>query len=242
MRGPNRLLDLTGLLDLVGSGGGVSYSDEVLADLPDAYWKMDDESGTTFADSSGNEHSLTTSIGAPELMQDPLILSGYSFRLSGDQLVVPDAAWLDTTFKSFTLEAWVLLEGAAGYYEIFDRYSGAAGSFFFRIDTEGGAGRRLIFFVEGTGTIQTYSFLNGVAYHVAVTHQAGGGAAGVKLYINGEQVKTGAAAALVDDMAYRLGVGTGTGGNFLGRLDEVAVYPTVLTTERIAAHYAAGIA
>lgn len=53
---------------ITGGGGGGTYDSTVLALSPWAYWKTDETTGSTLADSSGNSRPLTT-FGPPTLAQ-----------------------------------------------------------------------------------------------------------------------------------------------------------------------------
>lgn len=51
----------------------MSYYNAVLADHPDLFWPLNEPSGTTFADVSGNNHPLTLTTGSPVLAQPSLV-------------------------------------------------------------------------------------------------------------------------------------------------------------------------
>src|SRR5438105_4551295 len=88
-----------------------NYRDEVLADLPSAYWRLGEATGTAAADASGNGLSGTYQ-NAPTL--------GVSGALTGDSdtavtlngtthyISVADNDLLDPG-DTFTLEAWINL-------------------------------------------------------------------------------------------------------------------------------------
>src|SRR5687768_14439861 len=84
----------------------MSYDSEVLADSPLVYLKLDEPSGTTAADSSGNARDFTSAsvtVGAATVM--PYGTSSYDFNGSSSQVSLADAAWQRPA--AFTVEAWI---------------------------------------------------------------------------------------------------------------------------------------
>jgi RHS repeat-associated protein len=97
---------------------------------PYGYWKFDEKSGTTVADSSGNGHPLTASTGAwtaPSLWGRAGAASdstSLQLRSSPNSATAGDRAYLSagtaSTFTdNFSVEAWVKLEGSISIQEIF---------------------------------------------------------------------------------------------------------------------------
>jgi hypothetical protein len=66
-----------------GGGSGPAYADLVLADSPTRFYKLDDTSGTTAVDSSGNSSNGTYN-NAPTLNQTSLLYSGAGACVSFD--------------------------------------------------------------------------------------------------------------------------------------------------------------
>jgi hypothetical protein len=62
----------------------MSYRLALLGDLPLAYWRLNDTSGTTSLDLSGNGYTLTHN-GSPALNQGPITAGGSSITYSGTQ-------------------------------------------------------------------------------------------------------------------------------------------------------------
>lgn len=232
-----------------------SYSDEVLADSPIAYWRLGDASGTTAADSSGNGHSGTY-MGSPTL--------GVTGLLSGDtntavQFAItspPQAVWI-TDSAAFqptrvTVEALVKPASTAAQGYIFSKANinfgfGSAWSFLLIMDAGGSVSTYVftdndssgIHITTAAGTLQA-----GVTTHLAMTYDG----SNIRLYVNGSQVgsavltgnlnaASGVALAIGDANASG-NPGTGN-ARFAGVIDEVAFYGTALSSTRIAAHYAA---
>ncbi|WP_460798517.1 PKD domain-containing protein [Microbacterium sp. GXF0217] len=97
-----------------------------------------------------------------------------------------------------------------------------------------------------TNTVTSPAAYRDGAWHHAVATQ---GANGIELYVDGTRVASNAAAPAANDYVgyWRVG-GDNLGGwpnqpsssYFNGRVDEVAVYPTALSSDQISAHYAIG--
>ncbi len=96
-------------------GGGGSYNAAVLADSPLAYWRLGETSGTTAADSSGNNRSGSY-VASPSLNQ-PGALAGdtnraVGFNGSSQYVNVPYVAALNPA--QLTVEAWATRPAARG--------------------------------------------------------------------------------------------------------------------------------
>jgi hypothetical protein len=79
----------------------------------------------------------------------------------------------------------------------------------------------------------------GTWYHLVGAYD--GTALNGYIYVNGVQVKSAAVADLAQNTAATFNIGDrGDGAPWAGRIDEVAVYSGVLSSNRVAAHYYAG--
>jgi hypothetical protein len=229
-----------------------SYAEEVLADVPLGYWRLDETSGTVMADSSGNGRngayngSGLVLASAGLLVADPADKAVEFPGSNGAYGVVSHAAWQDA--GSFTVEAWVKPNAVTGNPTIASRYGDtfSMSRFILRLD-----GDKPAFYTFSGGTLASAASATAVAvgqvYHLAGTYNASTGA--MVLYVNGVQVAT-ATRAGVNTGTIPLTIGArysdGTAGNgrdvFNGRIDEVAYYGTALTADRVMAHYVAGLA
>ena len=87
-----------------GPVGTDAYSIEVLADSPLAYWRLDETSGSSPADTSGNGH-VGTYAGA-SLSQPPLIgNSGTSVLFNNTTIDAPQASWMEVS--TFSVEVLI---------------------------------------------------------------------------------------------------------------------------------------
>src|SRR5690348_7032901 len=120
----------------------MSYSAEVLADSPLAYWKLDETSGTSAADSSGN--SRTATYGGGGVGGTSLLTSGAGHSLALTEsgtttyATIASASWMNQT--SITIEALVKItssvDGANGD-AIVSRYAGSGFSWLLWRNTAG---------------------------------------------------------------------------------------------------------
>lgn len=229
--------DAAGASDAVGAdaetGSAATYAAAVLADNPEAYWRLSEASGSSFADSSG--HGRTATLvgdatygreGALANDDDRAIqINGY-IRI-GDLFDFPGQA-------SFTIEAWVkprlTTSGLMPIYAKMANPTPSAGTYLFvdpsvmNLGFERWSPQNAVAVVSKSNTVlPTTSFT-----HVVVTSSP----SEVSLYVNG---------ALAADTAHGPGVVDNATparwGTFDGTFDELAVYSTTLSATRVKAHY-----
>ena len=232
-------LPTTALFPYVGT-----YAATVLADSPQIFYRLNETSGTTAFDSSGNAYSgvyqggVTLGVpGATSGGATAVTLNGTSGYVSSSTLwtnptVFTNEAW----FKTTTATGGVIIgfgNTAVGPPANFDRmiYMSASGQLYFGIALN--------------QTIHSTNSYNDGNWHLA---EATVSSAGASLYVDGQLAATNPklTAPQTYNGYWRVG-DESTGGwtahannYFTGTVADAAVYPTALGARRIAAHYVAG--
>ena len=219
--------------------GGVlheGYRTLMQESAPNAYWRLGEPSGD-FADVSGNAHTGTavgmitySATGALALdPNDAITLDGAT-----EYFTATDHADFDLTDGPYTLEAWInkAVDGT-----IMTIFSKGAGAYELRMT----AGNALMLVREGVLAIctSTTTITGAGWHHVAATKNG----AAVVLYIDGVDVTGVITDSTMVDTITDLNVGRFSTGiqYWNGSLDEVAVYPSVLSAATILAHYNRGV-
>jgi hypothetical protein len=226
------------------------YSDVILADHPDIYWRLGELGGTTASDSSGKGRDGT--YGGDPVLGVPGAIKGdpdTAVKLDGvDDSVSWQPARRQSLRGPFSVEAWVRSGRATGErafvstrwtrdytFDIkmsdFDRRG-------IRVDVGDGS----IWYVTETLAFDWERF---ATYHIVAVATMDD----VTLYVDGVSIGTVDYSCsdycrkpLFYGPKHRVQVGQNDSFNewFTGRVDEVAVYRYALTPEQVAAHYAAG--
>jgi hypothetical protein len=195
-----------------------------VADLV-GYWMLDETSGQTAFDSSGEDNNGTTSA----VTWVPGHTGGAgSFDGATSYITVPDNVSLDP--YALTLAAWIDPVDWNGNRRILQK--GATDNQY-RLLAEGGV---LKFDIAGVGTVTATLPAVNVWTHVAGTYDG----TALRLYVNGVQVASTAATVAMPTTTDPLfigskGIGVAQGDHFNGRLDEVRVYWRALSAAEIAA-------
>ena len=229
----------------------LDYDDEVLTDVPLAYYRLGEPSGTTMVDSSGNGRDGTY-VNAPGLAATGLIVdadTAVDYDGSADYASAPSSGLNPTTLS---VEAWVKPDSvAAGDYFIAGRADWnstyGSGRYSYSLNRNGAD---LYFDVWLTGSLTTVrritvtgAFTVGQTYHIVGTF--GGSGATNRVYINGVLRGSLAVSGTVNAGTTTIFTiarnETFSGGHFDGTIDEVAVYGAVLPRDRVIEHYLSGI-
>ena len=207
------------------------------------HWKLDESSGTSAADSSGNGHTGTTS-GSPTWQPTGGIIGGgLSFDGTDDCVVMPYTTDLElSSGESITIAGWHKSSSVTSDTIVFsDNQSNM--NYMLGFDSGG----YIVFSYNDTG--QTYS--SSATYssadtwqHIAFTFTPGTGSS-AKLYVNGSLVGgswssgTGNVAPVADGRPVSIGCwnsnGTPESDYVSATIDDVRIYNRILTATEIAA-------
>jgi len=217
---------------------GATYSQVVKADAPAGYWRLDETSGTTAADSAGT--NTGTFKGSPTLGVAGLLASvpdrATAFSGSNQSVGVPSSTSLALATK-VSVEAWikpVSLPATGAFASVVSKPESYSLQF---------NGPRMEFTVMQSGTRRRLqapagAIVAGAKFHVVGTYDG----TTQRLYINGALVASAAltGAITTNSTALNIASWSGTAEFLTGTVDEVAVYPTVLTLAQITNHYTTG--
>jgi hypothetical protein len=222
-----------------------SYREEVLADSPRGYWRVAETAGTAAQDETANNNDGTytggVGLGAAGALSSDSANASASFDGVNDLVTMGDPATgvFDFGTGDFSIEVWVKT-AVNGERVVASKY--ASGSPDWRLSVTDDSGRvgDLRFQIETGGSTRTHystARVDDNAWHQVVVLVDRGVA--VSFYIDkvlrGSSVDTNTASI---DNSGPLQWGDVSGGaNFQGSLDEPTLYGTLLSAERIAAHY-----
>lgn len=211
---------------------------------PLAWWKLDESSGTTAADSSGNGYTGTT-VGNPAWVAGKV---GNALDLSPTKYVnIPDAPGLRFGSGNFTMAAWIKPPDATQMGAIVSKTDAAnesvvllIGSFANFMNT---ASKRLSilfgdFSSSNYAAVSADDVANNTWRHVAVTRTS----SAVTLYVDGSPVSSSTTdtgwnaiitAPIFNTGPWQIGYYNGN-WPFTGLVDDVRLYNTALTASDIA--------
>ena len=221
-----------------------SYSDTVKQDSPVGYWRLDEQTGEVAKDAVGvNDGAYLNGV----TLGRPGALAGDTNTAAGfvaANLTKVDIAYTDVLNPLvFTVECWAKVTGGAGNFRspLTSRADAPQRGYIFYAEP----GNTWQFWT-GTGASTGWTALTGPAVQLNAYAHLVGLYDGTTLYfyVNGNLVSQQVMAFGPNDVSpLRIGGGASEGdGNYFfeGDVDEVAVYPTALSEERILAHYVAG--
>jgi RHS repeat-associated protein len=243
---------VTGANSVKADAAGGGYERTVKADSPVAFWRMNETSGSTLTNSTGSGNSgyyitgATTNSGGP-WPGNPSVTenaNNYSARVpsptgfpsgTGPSSAMSVEGWSNSTNTGPEL---MFTYGPTGTKNITVGRTGGAP--YFRIRS--GTSSKELYVRSAT------AIADGQWHHVAFTYNGNGTAAGVQIYVDGlAQVKIVSSDTLGSETfdgpeSYvSLGYQAASAGSpSNARFDEVAVYGTALSSQRIRAHQRAG--
>ncbi|MCU0273776.1 MAG: fibronectin type III domain-containing protein, partial [Acidimicrobiales bacterium] len=216
----------------------VDHRTAVLADGPVGYWRLGEASGTTATNAipAGAIGTYTrATLGAPGGIADSTDTAASFSGATSGAVMTTNPTSLQLT--EGTIEAWVRTTNPGTDYRGIVVKQQAYGLFVRN-------GNLVTHSWGGTAGVRDTGIpiADGRWHHVAMTFRSGV-TNGTVVYLDGRPVLT--TTITVAGQTQRLVIGAGSTGlaqSLNGTIDEVAVYPTVLSPQRIAAHHRAGIA
>lgn len=217
--------------------GPSGYSRRVYLDAPAAYFRLNEASGTTMVDASGNNRNGTLSgatLGQAALYPGgpPSALGGSSGQGVGSVTAAP---WM-TFGRSYSVEFWAKINTTGDAVGLMSRYNGTAGGWV--VWQRGGyIGFTYIPTVPGTNQQDLYGVVFSVGQIVHVAYVQDGNKAW--LYINGVEVIR----VTVDDSTFPstlpdIEIGGYAGTNYSGAtFSEAAYYTYPLNSAQVRNHY-----
>jgi hypothetical protein len=224
------------------------YAAAVLADNPVAYYRFEETSGTVAHDSSG--HGLDATYGANvTLGVAGLAGGGFAAQFDGTttggfEHIVHLAATTSLEPTEISIECWASMasqqtnislvsygDDITPPYEPWVLFANAAYPQAYVVAGDAGVG------VGSPTALQLQT-----THYLATTYDG----SMLRLFVDGAQVNAVATTGPIGNYDSVNGLGIGSGGSgtraaFDGVIDEVAIYDTVLSPQRITLHYAAGL-
>jgi hypothetical protein len=196
------------------------------------WWRLDEGSGTTAFDSSGNGNDATFQ-GSPAWVEDGKLGKAIKFNGTSDYLAAPDSESLDINGDQVSMAAWVNGEDwpAANHVVRKVADTGTGSIYMIRVQPDTvrvylntSAGETVI---DGTTTLATNEWI-----HIALTYDG----AEARIYVDGQlDVAVDVSGELTQsDNELRIGRGE-PAGYFMGMIDDVRVYNHALTEDELLA-------
>lgn len=219
----------------------MSLHHQIMLDSPAGYWPMDETSGTTAFDRSGNGLNGTYSGAVPAGASGPFDRSA-SFDGADDWVEVPHNSLIAVT-DNFTLEIWAYLNSLSICGFIAKTSNNLPRAFDWRMDDP--VSNTKVILLCGNGTVNPSSLsatprVTGRWYHLAVSRAGTNHSHFVDGVLDGSNTVTSVAASDAG-LPLRIGNRHDAATDMNGRLAHAAIYPSVLSAARIKAHYEAGI-
>ncbi|WP_328924193.1 DNRLRE domain-containing protein [Streptomyces sp. NBC_00190] len=222
------------------------YPNQVRADGAQQYWRYDESALPFVADSSDGGNQSGVHLNAPALRQTPGAVSGASTAIGfngTDTQVYGDKR--QTVGSTYTIETWFKTNTTRGgkLFGFGNNQSRGSNQYDKHIYMTNDG--RLVYgvYTGATRTVTTSAAYNDDKWHHVVATQGPGG---MTLYVDGAQKGTLNVTTHENFSGYWHAGGDSLGGwpdrptseYWAGRLDETAVYPTVLSAAQVQNHYA----
>jgi len=208
----------------------MEISDSLYAPDPVASYSFNEGAGTVLGDSAGSHNGT---VEGASWTGEGKYGGALDFDGTNDTVTVADANDLDLT-SSFTLEAWVRPDTVSGERPVISKLESAGGLSGYALSASySGKPAGGVFNPSAAKIPQGPSALpTGAWSHLAFTSDG----TNLKLYVNGELVKTESAiAAKANGSTLKIGRNGITGAWFDGRIDEMRIYDKPLSQAQVEA-------
>jgi len=211
----------------------MTYNSEVLADSPIHYFKLDETSGTTFANAGSNGYTTSLNKGTGVTLNESDSISGKACTFDGSANSNATAFSLYGQYPSSgtTIEVW---------YKGTDTGTIArwgSGSSSWAVNVVSGGYVQFNWGVTGTYTASTGAVNDGQWHHIVCSATNSSGT--YQIWVDKTKVLDSGAGQSVGNFSSNgdLYIGDNSTSAIAGKIDEFAVYNSVLSSTRIAAHY-----
>ena len=225
----------------ISSNGGATsaYSSDVTGDGASHYWRLGESSGATAYDYAGFDDDTlsggytrgTSGAISGDADKSTTFDGNNAYAVNSSAVKGPDVFSEEVWFRTTTTSGGKIVgfgDNATGTSSNYDRH--------IYMDTSG----RLWFGVYNNGsyTVNTNNALNDGQWHHAVGTM---GPTGLTFYVDGKKVGTNGGTSVAQPYTgyWRIGGDSPWSGNayFQGDIDDVAIYPSVLTLTQVQKHY-----
>jgi len=219
------------------------YVGSVMADNPLLYYRFEEADNTLPAlDTAGGDHNGTyrnqatpVELAAGTAPMDGMLGKAVEFDGADDSVAVDHTIVMG---NHLSIESWFNSEDLGGWDCIINRDDWPTGGTHWQFN-----GRDIQFAVNGgTGDRKfAYAFNDNQWYHVVVTYDRTVSDGELKLYVDGDLQQTISNVGASKDPSIApgdIGAWKGNDREWDGYMDEFAIYDSILSEERVAAHYA----
>jgi RHS repeat-associated protein len=226
----------------VANAQAVLYRTETLADTPAGFWRLGETSGTVATDQTGASNATYPSVA---VRGRPGALPGQTdaaVRVPGSgEIAVTDTTKLNVGTANFTVEAWVKTT-VNGDRAIVSKATSTLGWTLAVTDDSGHLGQARMQLQRSSTTLTAYSTQrvdDGKWHHIAASINR---QTGTTILVDGLATTTTGSFTgdLTSTAAFWIAHRTGT-TSLDGDLDEVALYRSALSVERIQRHHRVGL-
>lgn len=215
----------------------------------EGWWKLNDGSGTSAADATGNGNTGTIT-GNPTWGTGPNSNGDLVFDGTGDLVTIANEANFDfETNTLFSITFWLKVNSSASGVDLLYSKNSAIGNlpgYTVQADPDNQQVKAALVDIVGAAAT-TSSGINSVVlntwYFIAVTYDGSSTGAGLKIYVNAGTPATGSGSvgtSILNNADPVFGVKAGLGGDLWAELDDARIYTKQLTSGEVSTLNSAG--